>query len=63
METLALAVIGIALYFVSDWLVDRFERSAGRRFEYRTLLFFLILLMLAGGTLQVLHMVFGPAPS
>ncbi len=59
METLALAVIGIVCYFAADWLVDRLERAAGRRFAYRTILFFAILLVLAGGTLQALHLAFG----
>lgn len=61
METLALAVIGIVCYFVADWLVDRLERAAGRRFPSRTILFFVILLVLAGGTLQILHSAFGPS--
>jgi hypothetical protein len=55
METLYLAVMGIVLYFVADWLVDLSERAAGRRFEYRTLLFFSILLGLAVVTFWVLQ--------
>ncbi len=61
METIALGVIGIVLYFFTDWLVDRLEQAAGRRFEYRTVLFFAILLVLAAGTLQGLHVAFGPS--
>jgi hypothetical protein len=38
---------GIVLYLASDWLVRRIEAAAGRRFEYRTILFFFILLVLA----------------
>ena len=41
--TLAAAV----LYLFSNWLVDRIEVAAGRRFQYRSLLFFAILLALA----------------
>ena len=47
MEMVYFTVVAIALYFVSDWLVDRIERIAGRRFEYRTLLFLGIILSLA----------------
>ena len=46
MELLYFTVAGIALYFVSDWIVDRIEHAAGRRFEHRTLLFFAIIFAL-----------------
>ncbi len=46
MELLYFTVAAIALYFVSDWIVDRIERAAGRRFEHRTLLFFAIIFAL-----------------
>lgn len=47
MEMLYFLIAGIALYFVSDWALDRIEVAAGRRFENRTLIFFGILLGLA----------------
>ena len=46
MELLYFTFAAIALYFVSDWIVDRIERAAGRRFEHRTLLFFAIIFTL-----------------
>ena len=46
MEFLYFTVAAIALYFVSDWIVDRIEQAAGRRFEHRTLLFFAIIFVL-----------------
>ena len=46
MELLYFTFAAIALYFVSDWIVDRIERAAGRRFEHRTLLFFAIIFAL-----------------
>ena len=46
MELLYFTVAAIALYFVSDWIVDRIEHAAGRRFEHRTLLFFAIIFTL-----------------
>lgn len=46
MELLYFTVAAIALYFVADWIVDRIERAAGRRFEHRTLLFFAIIFAL-----------------
>ena len=41
--TLAAAI----LYLFSDWILDRVEVTAGRRFQHRSLLFFFILLTLA----------------
>ena len=37
----------IALYLLSDWILERVEVTAGRRFEYRSLVFFSILLTVA----------------
>ena len=41
--TLAAAI----LYLLSDWILERVEVTAGRRFQYRSLVFFSILLTLA----------------
>ena len=35
------------LYLFSDWLLERVEVTAGRRFEHRSLVFFSVLLTLA----------------
>ncbi|MCC7045492.1 MAG: hypothetical protein IT562_02150 [Alphaproteobacteria bacterium] len=55
MEVLYFAVVGIALYLLSDWLVDRCEQLAGRRFTNRTALFFVILLVLAVSVFSILQ--------
>jgi NhaP-type Na+/H+ or K+/H+ antiporter len=47
MEMIAFLAVGVVLYFVADWLLRRIEAFAKRRFEYRTLIFFGILLGLA----------------
>ncbi len=47
MSAILFTIVGIVLYFVSDWLLLRVEASAGRRFEHRSLIFFAILLTLA----------------
>ena len=36
-----------ALYLMSDWILERAEVAAGRRFQNRSLVFFSILLTLA----------------
>ena len=54
-------VTGLILYFVSDWILDRIEFAMGRRLEYRTLVFFAIILVLAVGSFRVIDwIVSGP---
>ena len=47
MEVFYYTLAAIALYFISDWILQRAEMASGRRFENRTLIFFFILLTLA----------------
>ena len=47
MEVVYFTLVAALLYLVSNWIVDRLEIAAGRRFAYRSLLFFVILLTLA----------------
>ena len=47
MEIVYFTLVAALLYLVSNWIVDRLEIAAGRRFEYRSILFFVILLTLA----------------
>ena len=47
MEMLYYTVTAILLYLAADWILDRIETAAGRRFEYRSLIFFAILFGMA----------------
>ena len=47
MEILYFTLSAILLYFAADWILERIERAAGKRFEYRSLIFFAILLVMA----------------
>jgi Ca2+/Na+ antiporter len=47
MQILLFTALAVALYVASDRLLDALETRAGRRFEYRSLIFFAILLALA----------------
>ena len=54
-------VTGVVLYFVSDWILERIEFAMGRRLEYRTLVFFVIILILAVGSFRIIDaIVTGP---
>ena len=47
MEMLLFTALAVVLYLVADRALDALELRAGRRFEYRSLIFFVILLALA----------------
>lgn len=54
MEIVYYTLTGIALYFVSDWLLERIEQARGKRFEKRSVIFFAIILVLALVSFQVI---------
>lgn len=47
MSIVYFTLAAILLYLLSDWLLDRIEIAAGKRFQNRSLIFFAILLTLA----------------
>ncbi len=47
MSIVYFTLAAVALYLLSDWILERVEVAAGRRFQYRSLVFFSILLTLA----------------
>lgn len=59
MEMIAYTLTGIILYLLSDRILLEMERKAGRRFEYRTIYFFFILLVLALASFAIITQAFG----
>lgn len=55
MEALYFTLVAIVLYLASDRILERLEIAAGKRFEYRSLVFFTILLTLALVTFAVIR--------
>ena len=47
MQALYFILAAIVLYFVSDRILERIEVARGRRFDERTVVFFVILLTLS----------------
>lgn len=47
LEVVYYTLVAAGLYFMSDWLLDRMEILYGRRFQYRSIIFFVIILVLA----------------
>lgn len=59
-EIVYFTVVGIGLYFFSDWLLDQIERLRGRRFAQRQLVFFVIILVLAVASFQLIGLLSRP---
>ena len=55
MEMVLFTLVAIGLYFLADRLLQALEVRAGRRFEYRSLIFFALLLALAVATFALLR--------
>jgi hypothetical protein len=47
MELLYFTLTAILLYLAADWILNRIEIAVGKRLEYRSLIFFAILLVMA----------------
>ena len=47
MSMVYFTLAAVALYLLSDWILERVEVTTGRRFQHRSLVFFSILLTLA----------------
>jgi hypothetical protein len=54
MEIIYFTLVAIGLYFASDWILDRIESKRGRPFENRSVIFFVIILVLAVVSFQIL---------
>jgi hypothetical protein len=55
MEFIYYTLAGIALYWVSDRILEYIEISRGERFENRSLIFFVIILVLALGSFRLIN--------
>ena len=47
MEILYFTLVAVLLYVGADWLLNRVEASIGRRLDYRNIIFFFILFIMA----------------
>jgi hypothetical protein len=55
LEFVYFTLAGIALYFLSDRVLDGIERMRGKRFAHREIIFFVILLVLALVSFQAIQ--------
>ena len=47
MEIIYFTLAAILLYLAADWILRRMETAAGKRFEKRSLIFFVLLVTMA----------------
>lgn len=47
MEIIYFTLAAVFLYLVSDWLLNKIEQMMGKRSEYRSVIFFAIIMLLA----------------
>ena len=59
MEIIYFTVAALALYFISDRILNRIEIAVGRRFEHRSLIFLAILLPLALASFWIIQRLVG----
>jgi hypothetical protein len=55
MEFVYYTIAGIVLYLGSDWILNRIETSRGKRFEHRSIVFFVIILVLAVVSFRIIE--------
>ena len=61
MDAVYFTIVAIGVYFASDRLLDRIERTRGRRFENRQVVFFAIVLPLALLSFWLVRLLSGPS--
>ena len=62
MAYLYFTVAAIFLYFFSDWILNLIERRLGKRLKYRSVVFFVIIVVLATGSFEIIDRIVGEPP-
>lgn len=62
MAYLYYTITAVLLYIISDWILNQIEKSVGKRLEYRSVVFFVIILVLAVGSFEIIDRVVGTPP-
>ena len=56
MQFVYYTIAALLLYVLSDWLLGRMETFHGDRFKYRSVVFFVIILVLAVSSFKVIEL-------
>ena len=59
MAYLYFTITAVFLYLFSDWLLNKIEAYNGKRLEYRSVIFFVIIMVLAVGSFSIIDRITG----
>jgi amino acid permease len=62
MSIVYFTLVAAILYLFSDWVLQRAEAAAGRRFKHRSLVFFCVLMGLAVASFSFIGQMTGATP-
>ena len=55
-------VAAVLLYLFSDWILNKIEQRLGKRLEYRSVVFFVIIMVLAVSSFEMIDRITGGPP-
>ena len=55
-------VAAVVLYLISDWILNQIEIYYGKRLQYRSVVFFVIIMVLAVGSFSIIDRIVGEPP-
>lgn len=56
MQFVVYTVTAILLYLFSDWILNKIEASRGKRLEHRSIVFLVIIMVLAIGSFKIIEL-------
>ena len=62
MAYLYYTVTAVILYLFSDWILNKVEQRLGKRLQYRSVVFFAIIMVLAVGSFEMIDRIVGESP-
>ena len=62
MAYLYYTITAVFLYLFSDWILNRIESYYGKRFQYRSAIFFVIIMVLAIGSFEMIDRIIAEPP-
>lgn len=62
MAYLYYTVTAVLLYLISDWVLNKIEQRIGKRLEYRSVVFFVIIMVLAVSSFEIIDRLIGEPP-
>jgi predicted PurR-regulated permease PerM len=55
-------ITAVLLYLLSDWILNKIEQRVGKRLQYRSVVFFAIIMVLAVSSFEMIDRIVGEPP-